>query len=147
MNLFQVLEIIDCSEEILGLIGIVKFVLNLIQWVIPIVLVVLCTIDMFKAMTSGDEKAIKAAQKQAIMRIVYALVIFLIPFLVRLAFSLIGSLSVSGNDSATISGDFWSCWGTSKTTAQTDKACYVDGSKVVNIDNKNDCDNVDGDWK
>ena len=59
MNLFQILEEVACEGDILTIVSAIKFIFTLIQWAIPCVLIVLGTIDMFKAMTSGDEKATK----------------------------------------------------------------------------------------
>ena len=52
-----------CTDDVLVLIGAVKVVFTIIQIAIPGVLIVLGTIDMFKAMASGDEKKTKEAQQ------------------------------------------------------------------------------------
>ena len=46
---------------------------------------------MFKAMTSGDEKKTKEAQKTFIRRLLYAVVAFLIPFIIRLVFGFVAN--------------------------------------------------------
>ena len=62
MEFMQLLDV-TCEGDILTVVSAIKFVFNLIQWAIPLVLIVLGTIDMFKAMASGDEKKTKESQK------------------------------------------------------------------------------------
>lgn len=114
MNLFQVLvEIKDlCNDALIqAVVGTVKNVLNIISIAVPIVLIVLCTIDMFKAFTNGDDKERSKAWKGAIKRLVFAVIVFIIPWLVKLGFSLIGSL-VDTNGDADVKGfeTFLVCW-------------------------------------
>ena len=63
MNLFQILEEVACEGDILTVVSAIKFIFTLIQWAIPCVLIVLGTIDMFKAMTSGDEKQLRKLKR------------------------------------------------------------------------------------
>ena len=110
MNLFQILDL--CEGDILIVISAVKTIFTLIQWAIPLVLIVLGTIDMFKAMASGDEKATKESQKKFVRRLVYALVAFLIPFIVKLTFSLV-SKNIAADEATTADntvGEFLTCW-------------------------------------
>ena len=88
MNLFQILATDMCNNTLVStVIGAVKTIFTIIQIAIPIVLIVYCTIDMFKAITSGDEKKTKEAWKTAGRRLIYAIIAFLIPWLVSLVFS------------------------------------------------------------
>ena len=95
MNLFQVLE---CGTTMDTLIKAIKFVINVIRWAVPIVLIVLGSIDLFKAMASNKDDEAKKAQKTLIRRAIYGVVIFLIPFLVDLTFSVVGQM-IDNNDS------------------------------------------------
>ena len=112
MNLFQILEEVACEGDILTVVSAIKFVFTLIQWAIPCVLIVLGTIHMFKAMTSGDEKATKEAPQKFIRRLIYAVVAFLIPFIISLVFTFVGKMI---NDEAAQQGkttydNFFGCW-------------------------------------
>ena len=93
---------------------IIKFVKNgifpIIQIGIPIVLVVLGTLDLGKAVIASKEDEIKNAQKMLIKRCIYAVMVFFVVTLVSLVFSLFAtsgtSEDIDGGDPAT-----WrSCW-------------------------------------
>lgn len=75
-------------------------VVSIIQWVIPVVLIVLGMIDLGKAVTSNDEKQMKEAQKTLIKRIIYAVLVLFIVAIVRFVFSALAP----GNTNTTISG-------------------------------------------
>ena len=66
-----------------------KGVIPVIQIGIIAVLVILLIIDFGKAVMAGKEDEIKSAQKLAIKRVVYALVVFLVPWIVNLALGLL----------------------------------------------------------
>ncbi len=117
MNLFQTLiemsELCKDGNLIATLVSIVKTVFTIIQFGVPAVLIILCAIDMFKAMTNGDEKEVKKAQKTAIRRLIYALVIFLIIPLITLILNTVNSIvNVDGTEDATNTWQqFLQCWG------------------------------------
>ena len=87
------------------IISIIKTVLSIVQWAIPIILIVIGTFDMMKAVVASKEDEIKAAQKLLIKRIVYAVIIFLIPTIVYFVFNI-----VSNTDGISGTGNFWDCW-------------------------------------
>ena len=87
------------------IISIIKTVLNIVRWAIPIILIVIGTFDMMKAVIASKEDEIKAAQKLLIKRVVYAVVIFLIPTIVYFVFNI-----VSNTDGIDGTGNFWDCW-------------------------------------
>ena len=74
-------------------------VIPAIQAAIIVVLIVLLIIDLGKAVMAGKEDEIKSAQKLAIKRVVYALVVFLVPWLVNVAIGLIADNTASLNTS------------------------------------------------
>ena len=95
-----------CSQ-LAPTISIIKTVLSLVQWAIPIILIVIGTFDMMKAVIASKEDEIKAAQKLLIKRIIYAVIIFLIPTIVYFVLNIVSNTSgVNGADAA----NFWSCW-------------------------------------
>lgn len=111
MNLFQILEA-ACNPQMQTLIGAVKTLLVIIRWLIPIVLIILGSIDMFKAMASGDEKKTKEAQKTFTRRLIYAVVAFLIPFIINLVFNFIGTTfdNQELQDAVADNNNFFKCW-------------------------------------
>lgn len=85
-------------ETLSPIIRLIKFgVVPLIQAIIIVALIVLLILDLGKAVMAGKEDEIKSAQKLAIKRIVYAVIVFLVPWLVNVAFSL---LTNTGNEEA-----------------------------------------------
>ena len=81
----------QCST-IMPIIKLIKFgVIPLIQVVIIVALIVLLIIDFGKAVMAGKEDEIKSAQKLAIKRVIYAVVVFIVPWLVQVAFGLLDS--------------------------------------------------------
>ena len=111
MDLFLI-GAVDCTDaDIQVIIGAVKFVLTLIQWAVPLVLIVLGTVDMFKAVASNDDKATKEAQKKFGKRLIYAVVIFLIPFIIKLVFNFVGDMfGKQGNTAESTIKEFFQCW-------------------------------------
>ena len=109
MNLFQMLAINPCTEELGVVVGAVKTIFTLIQWAIPLVLIVMGTLDMFKAMASGDEKKTKEAKDKFIRRLIYAVVAFLIPFIISLVFRFVGNM-FNDNEASNTFADFMKCW-------------------------------------
>lgn len=111
MEFIQLLDV-TCEEDIKTIVSAIKFVFNLIQWAIPLVLIVLGTIDMFKAMASGDEKKTKEVQKTFVRRLIYAVVAFLIPFIISLAFTFVGKMigDESAQEGKNTYDNFFACW-------------------------------------
>lgn len=87
----------DCNG-LEAVVSVVKFILKIIQWVVPIILIVLGTIDLVKAVVAGKDDDIKKHQQTLIKRIIAAVIVFLIPMLVSILMGWIG------ND------DWKTCW-------------------------------------
>lgn len=107
------MTVTQCND-IKPVINIIKAVLNLVQWAIPIIIIVLGTFDLAKAAVASKEDEIKAAQKLLIKRVVYAVVIFLVPAIVNLVFNIV-STNVN-----TTGANFWYCWNDQKTNCELD---------------------------
>ena len=89
-----------------------KGVIPLIQIGIIAVLIVLLIIHFGKAVMAGKEDEIKAAQKLAIKRVVYALVVFLVPWIVNVALGLLGNAKGTNeaNNAETQKTSAITCW-------------------------------------
>ena len=92
MNLFVLNTTFDCSQ-LANVIGIAGFVLKVIQFVVPILLILWGTIDLVKSVVAGKEDDIKKNQKILIKRIIMAVLVFMVPILVSTILGLIGSKS------------------------------------------------------
>lgn len=75
------------SDDLKVIPALTSTVVNIIQWVIPVILIVLGMIDLGKAVTSNDEKQMKEAQKTLIKRVIYAVLVLFIVAIVRFVFS------------------------------------------------------------
>lgn len=81
-----------------------KGVFPLVQLGIPIVLIILGTIDLGKAVIVSDEKDVKAAQSRLVKRFIYAALVF---FVVTLVTVLMNIVSAGGEGDT----NSWStCW-------------------------------------
>lgn len=94
---------IEC-EHLNPIINIIQSVLMIVQWAIPIIIIVIGTFDIMKAVIASKEDEIKAAQKMLIKRVVYAVIIFLIPSIVYFVFNIVSNSGTEGT------GEFWKCW-------------------------------------
>ena len=66
-------------------------VVRLFQILIPIGLIVFGMLDLGKAVIASKEDEMKAAQKTLIKRVIYAVVVFLVVFIVEAAMGMVGS--------------------------------------------------------
>ena len=90
---------LDQCSTLMPVIRLIKFgVIPLLQIVIIVALIILLIMDFGKAVMAGKEDEIKSAQKLAIKRVIYAVIVFLVPWLVNVAF---GLLDNTGNGEAT----------------------------------------------
>lgn len=105
-------------------------VIYIIRIVIPVIIILLGTLDLGKAVIAGEDKKIKEAQKIFIQRIIYGVAIFFIFVIVEVIFGLLG---VETNE-----GDSKICWDCA--TKPHNKTCikYVkDAEENKTIDNIN----------
>ena len=100
----------DACADILPLLRVIrKGVIPLIQMGIPILLIVLGTVDLGKAVIASEDKEVKAAQTRLIKRVLYAVLIFFITIIVSLVFNLVADNS--GDNSIEEGATSWSdCW-------------------------------------
>ncbi len=83
--------------------GVLKYVCILI----PIALMIYGIIDLGKAVIASDEKEVKAAQSRLIKRVIYAVVIFLVPSLISLIMNIV---ALGADQSETDTTSWASCW-------------------------------------
>lgn len=111
MSFFQILDVIEANPDSAcrGFDFVIRLIKNglfpILQIGIPIILIVLGTLDLGKAVISSDDKAVKEAQSKLIKRCIYAILVFFIVTLVNLLFSVVGG--ITGSQALTS----WSeCW-------------------------------------
>lgn len=83
--------LVDTCNDLNAVVAIVSFILGIIQWVVPIILIVLGTFDLVKAVTAGKEDDIKKGQQTLIKRVIAAIIVFLVPLLVSILMGMIGN--------------------------------------------------------
>lgn len=93
-------------------IKLIKAVLALVKFGIPIVLIVLGTIDLGKAVMASKDDEMKKAQGVLIKRVVYAVVIFLLVTIVELVMNLVST------NSDPDASNWFKCW-TETTTSSS----------------------------
>ena len=78
-----------------------------IIWIgVPILLIVLGSIDLGKAVISSKEDEVKKAKKALLNRIIYAVLVFCVVWIVGIVMDAISSIGIEGTDTTT-----WrTCW-------------------------------------
>ena len=78
-----ILEICE-DPAILNLILFIKSLIEMISMVVPIILIVMVTIDLVKIMMGNSDKALKSATKSMLNRIIAAVIVFFVPTIVNI---------------------------------------------------------------
>jgi len=89
-----------CSMEMQEILGIIITILNVIKFLVPIILIILCTIDIFKIIVSKKEDEIKKLRKDIFNKILYSVLIYLIPVLIPFILNIINNLILMGYDNS-----------------------------------------------
>ena len=113
-NFVQILDAVqsaDTGDACGGLLFLVRIirqgVFPILQIGIPIILIVLGTLDLGKAVISSDDKAVKEAQSKLIKRCIYAIAVFFIVTIVNLVLTMVGNIA---GDTASGIGAWRDCW-------------------------------------
>ena len=104
--------LISCSD-IQPVINFVKGIFTLIQWLIPIGLIIMGSVDLGKAVLSSDDKEIKQATSKLIKRAIAAVAIFFIVLLVELVMGLVSDSQTKESEKGK-SENWISCWNAKK---------------------------------
>ena len=95
-----------CTEEFRPLWNVVGIIINVVWIGVPILLIVLGSIDLGKAVMAGDEKEIKASTSILVKRAIAAVAVFLLVLLVSVITGWVG-------------GDEWKqCWSAANTNVK-----------------------------
>ena len=109
MDLMQILAFCEDTKDIWKLVG---KVIRIVLIVIPVIIVMLGTFDLGKAVMAGEDKEIKEAQKMFVKRLIYGVVILFIPYLVQAVYGLFDGLSDNPNQNQgnKVTKDSNICW-------------------------------------
>lgn len=77
--------------ELAPIIRIVGLIVKILQIAAPILLIILVTIDVVRIISGKDEKEMNDAKNKIVKRLIYAIVIFLVPLLVKLALGMVAN--------------------------------------------------------
>jgi surface polysaccharide O-acyltransferase-like enzyme len=91
-----------CNElfEVRGLIVFVWKIIGVIQFAIPVLLIILGMLDLGKAVTAGEDKEIKAAQQLLGKRAISGIAVFFVIVIVKLVLSILPPASGSSSINA-----------------------------------------------
>ena len=103
------LKTIDVCGDLGSVIKILKAVYVLLQWAIPIILILFGAIDLGKAVIASKEDEMKKAQGTLIKRIVYAVLIFFLFFIVNLVIGLVAD-ATNGTTERVDKSTWAECW-------------------------------------
>ena len=109
LSLFQVLATDACG----GILPIVKFIRQgifpIIQIGIPIILIIMGSIDLGKAVLSSDDKEIKGATGRLIKRAIAAVAVFFVTTIVTILMDMLANTGAVDGDDGDTTG--WAaCW-------------------------------------
>ncbi len=93
----------DYCTELSPVINFLKAVLKIIQWGIPVLLIIMGSIDLGKAVMSSDDKEIKGATSRLVKRAIAAVAVFFVPIIVDLLIGMVGDADAN-------EGSFVKCW-------------------------------------
>ena len=102
------LFLVNACDTLKPVINFLKAILGIIQWGIPILLIIMGSIDLGKAVMASDDKEIKGATSKLIKRAIAAVAVFFIPMLVNLLMQMVGDSGSKTNTGGQVS--FISCW-------------------------------------
>lgn len=85
-----ILETSACdSLSVLGTILFIKNLIEILSYIVPVILILLVTIDITKAVMANDDSAMKKAQNIAVKRLIAGLIVFFVPIIVDATFKLV----------------------------------------------------------
>ena len=109
MDLFQIMS--SC-EDLMPIIKFLKHgVLPIFQIGVPIILIVMGTIDLGRAVLSSDDKEIKAGTSRLIKRAIAAIFVFFVATIVTIVMNLFADSGASNNDNVKGTDSWGKCWG------------------------------------
>ncbi len=91
------------------LFNVVSLIIRIIQIAVPILLIIFGMIDFAKSVVAKSEDDVKKYRKNFTSRLISAIVVFLVVWIVQFAVSLISTVEDKTNESGQTISDIWSC--------------------------------------
>lgn len=85
---------------------VVGTVINIIWIGVPILLIVLGSVDLGKAVISSKEDEVKKAKKSLINRLIYAVLVFCVVWIVTIVMDAISNIGIEGTNTT----NWKTCW-------------------------------------
>lgn len=79
------------SVDITNVMKVFKLIITIIQYLVPVILVLWGSMDLFKAITQGKEEEIKKKQNTLIKRAIAAVLVFILPWAVVTIMGFLGT--------------------------------------------------------
>lgn len=79
------------GADVTQFMSIFKLIITVIQWAVPVALILWGSIDLFKSITSGKDDEIKKKQSLLFKKVLSAVIIFLLPWLIIGIMGLLGT--------------------------------------------------------
>ena len=94
------------------ILGLIAKIVKILHWVLPALLIVLITVDLVKVVaTNPDEKTKKDALTKVVKRLIFAIIIFLVPVIVNYVLLSIAPLTKDPRGNVTTTSDsYLGCW-------------------------------------
>ena len=92
MNLMQIMGLISAECKYLGeqTTEVLKDIYTAIRIAVPALVILLCSVDMLKAVIAQDDKEMQTALSRTIKRVIIGLAIFFIPTVLDVILDLVG---------------------------------------------------------
>ena len=102
-------DFVFCGEySVLKILQIVGIIITIAKILVPVILIVLLTIDLMKAFLAGEDKAITSAKETGIRRIIAAIIVFFIPTILNVILLNVADYK-DNNYMSTTEGEWKSC--------------------------------------
>lgn len=93
-----IMKCIIAGKDFTSFMSIFKLIITVVQYAVPVALILWGSIDLFKSITTGKEDEIKKKQTLLIKKVLSAVIIFLLPWLIFTLLSILGgSVGKFGN--------------------------------------------------
>lgn len=91
------------------LFNLVHTIINVIKIAVPILLIIFGMIDFAKSVVAKNEDDVKKYRKNFTSRLISAIVVFLLIYIIQLAINLVSSVEDTTNEDGQTISDIWSC--------------------------------------
>ena len=94
-------------KEVQGVFHLIKSLLDIIRYVVPIILIIMTSLDIAKKVINPEEKE---GQQKIMTRLIAAVIVFLIPIFIKLVFRVIDWGSGKDGSYSNAESGLSQCW-------------------------------------